>query len=144
MRRVKLSLLTLLIAFSGTSIFSLSTANAATTPAPSASQQAACSGLDQLDSTQSCGSGDTTFTKVVKATVSIISVVVGIVAVIMIIVSGLKYITSSGDAANVTSAKKTLIYALIGLAIAVSAQFLVHFVLNSTTKATVGVLIEAQ
>ena len=74
-----------------------------------------CSGNDVLD--------------FIRAIVDIVSIVVGVAAVIMIIVSGFKYITSSGDANRIGSAKNTLVYALIGVAIAALAQFLVHFVL---------------
>ena len=45
----------------------------------------------------------------------------------MVIVSGFKYITSGGDPGAVSSAKRTLIYALVGLAVAVLAEFMAHF-----------------
>lgn len=75
-----------------------------------------------------CGAG---VTGIISSVVQILSVVVGIVAVIMIIVAGFKYVTSSGDSGKVSSAKTTLVYALVGLAIAASAQLLTRFVLNS-------------
>jgi hypothetical protein len=65
---------------------------------------------------------------VVSTVVNILSIIVGIAAIIMIIISGLKYITSGGDSNKVGSAKTTLIYALVGLAIAISAQFIVDFI----------------
>lgn len=68
--------------------------------------------------------------------VSIMSIIVGAVAIIMIIISGLRYITAAGDSGKVTSAKNTLIYALIGVAVAALAQFLVHFVFTVSTNAT--------
>lgn len=68
---------------------------------------------------------------VIKAAVSILSIVVGIAAVFMIIISGLKYITSGGDASSVASAKSTLIYSLVGLIIAASAYFLINYVLTN-------------
>lgn len=66
---------------------------------------------------------------IIRTVVSILSIVVGIIAVIMIIVSGLKYITSGGDASSVSGAKNTLIYALVGLFVAGSAQFIVNYVM---------------
>jgi uncharacterized membrane protein YuzA (DUF378 family) len=66
--------------------------------------------------------------------VNIFSLIVGIVAVIMIIVGGLKYITSGGDSNNVSSAKSTIIYAIIGLVVVALAQFIVQFVLNKVTS----------
>jgi hypothetical protein len=50
----------------------------------------------------------------------------------MIIIGGLKYVTSAGDSNSITSAKNTILYAIIGIIIAASAQFLVQFVLRRT------------
>lgn len=80
-----------------------------------------------------CSTGGVSDT--VAAAVQILGFVAGIAAIIMIIVSGFKYITSSGDAAKVSSAKTSLVYALIGLAIAALAQVLVRFVLSQATQA---------
>jgi len=65
-------------------------------------------------------------TKVVK----LLSIALGVVAIIMIIIAGLKYILSSGDPTSVNSAKNTIIYAVIGLVVAIMAQALIIFVLN--------------
>lgn len=62
----------------------------------------------------------------------VVSVVAGIVAVVMIMVGGFKYITAGGDSSKVTSAKHTIIYALIGIIVVAMAQFLVQFVLQKT------------
>ncbi len=91
----------------------------------------ACAGLQQLDGSSDCGGGDTGVNKLVSSIINILSILIGVVAVIMIIVGGLKYVTASGDPANITSAKNTLLYALIGLFIASIAQFLVHYVLST-------------
>lgn len=72
--------------------------------------------------------------KTIKAVTNILSYFVGILAVIMIIIAGFKYITSNGNTESVASAKSTLIYALIGIAIAVLAQFFVSFVLSRVAK----------
>jgi len=61
---------------------------------------------------------------------NIFSSIVGIIAVVMIIVGGVKYITSQGESANVTSAKNTILYALVGLVVVALAQVVVRFVLN--------------
>ena len=49
-----------------------------------------------------------------------------------VIIGGLKYITSGGDSGNVTGAKNTILYAVIGLIIVVLAQVIVRFVLVQT------------
>ena len=66
---------------------------------------------------------------ITKAT-QILGIVVGIAAVIMIIIAGFKYITSGGDPNGVNSAKNTILYAVIGLVIALSAQAIALFVLK--------------
>jgi len=88
-----------------------------------------------------CKDAQKTVTNFANTIVTIISFVAGIAAVIMIIVSGLKYITSGGDSGKVSSAKNTLIYALIGVVVAVLAQLLVHFVLYRTNKAVSVILL---
>jgi hypothetical protein len=80
--------------------------------------------------------GDDAGTKlndIVKLVINIFSVVVAIVAVIMIIIGGLKYIMSGGDSGNITGAKNTILYAIIGLVIVALAQFIVRFVLEKVS-----------
>jgi Type IV secretion system pilin len=67
---------------------------------------------------------------VIKTIINILSAIVGAVSIIMIIIGGFKYITSSGDSNNVSSAKNTIIYALVGLIIVAFAQVIVQFVLE--------------
>jgi len=69
----------------------------------------------------------------IKNVINIFSAVVGVVAVIMIIYGGFRYIASGGKQESVTSAKNTLLYAIVGLIIVAFAQIIVHFVLNKTT-----------
>ncbi len=71
--------------------------------------------------------------KIIQLVVNILSFIIGITAVIMIMVSGFKYITSGGDASKVSSAKSTLIYALIGLVVVALAQFIVQYVFDKVT-----------
>lgn len=66
---------------------------------------------------------------IMTTVINIFSLVVGVVSVIMIIIGGLKYITSGGDSGNVTGAKNTILYAIIGLVIVALAQIIVRFVL---------------
>lgn len=64
--------------------------------------------------------------KIVQAIVFL----VGALSVIMIIIGGLRYILSGGDSAGLKSAKDTILYAIIGLVIAIFAQALVSFVVT--------------
>jgi hypothetical protein len=68
--------------------------------------------------------------EIIKLVINIFSLIVGVVSVIMIIIGGLKYITSGGDSGNVTGAKNTIMYAIIGLVVVALAQIVVKFVLE--------------
>ena len=57
--------------------------------------------------------------------------VVGAISVFMLIWGGLRYVLSGGDSKKITDAKNTVLYALLGLAIAFFAYAIVNFVLVS-------------
>jgi hypothetical protein len=67
---------------------------------------------------------------IVQDVVNVLSVIVGIAAVIMIMVGGFKYITSNGDAGSISSAKNTILYAIVGLVVVIFAQTIVRLVIN--------------
>lgn len=54
----------------------------------------------------------------------------GAIAVILIIIGGIRYVLSAGDSNAVQGAKNTVMYAAIGLAVAIFAQTIVSFVLT--------------
>lgn len=76
---------------------------------------------------------DEAVNNIIATVINIFSLVVGVVSVIMIIVGGLKYITSGGDSGNVSGAKNTILYAIVGLVIVALAQVIVRFVLGRVT-----------
>ena len=63
---------------------------------------------------------------VLTEAISLLSIIVGIAAVIMIILSGLKFITSGSNPQDVTKAREMLLYAVVGIIIAVTAQLIVR------------------
>ena len=63
--------------------------------------------------------------------ISLLLFAVGILSVIMIIVGGLKYVISGGNSTAVTSAKHTVLYAIIGLMVAILAYAIINFVMSS-------------
>lgn len=67
---------------------------------------------------------------VITKVVRLMSLVIGIAAVIMIIVGGIRYVTSSGDPNNTTGAKNTILFAIVGLLIALLAQAIIVFVIS--------------
>lgn len=62
--------------------------------------------------------------------INLMSALVGIAAVIMIILAGLKFVTSGSNPQDVSNAREMVIYAVAGLAIAVSAQLIVRVFLE--------------
>jgi len=90
----------------------------------------ACKGLSQVGS-DGCGSGGKQVDNVLKTVVSIISYIAGAVAIIMVMISGFNFMTANGDAQKITTAKNSLIYAMIGIAVAASAQVIVNFAVRA-------------
>lgn len=54
--------------------------------------------------------------------------IVGAISVIMIIIGGLRYVLSGGDSANVSAAKNTILYAIVGIIVALLAYAAVNFI----------------
>ena len=67
---------------------------------------------------------------VFKNIVNILLFIIGAVSVIMLIYGGIRYTTSGGNANNVTAAKNTIMYSIIGLVVAILAFAVVQFVVN--------------
>lgn len=76
-------------------------------------------------------SGDGIF----KTITNVLLFLIGAVSVIMLIIGGVRYTVSGGDSAAVTSAKNTILYAIVGIIVAVLAYAIVNFVLGSFTGA---------
>lgn len=68
-----------------------------------------------------------TFSKIT----SILLFIVGAIAVIMIVIGGLRYVLSGGDSTQITNAKNTILYAIIGIIVAILAYAAVSFVIGS-------------
>lgn len=52
-------------------------------------------------------------------------------AVLMIVIAGLRFVTAQGDSNEIAKARKTIIYAVIGLAVSLTAEAFVAFVLGN-------------
>ena len=55
---------------------------------------------------------------------------VGLLSVVMLIYSGLRYITAHGDKTQIESAKNTMIYAIVGLIIAIISYAVVNWTIG--------------
>lgn len=67
----------------------------------------------------------------IKIVTNVLLFIIGAISVIMIILGGLNYVLSNGDQTKVTSAKNTILYAVIGLVVALLAFAIVNFVLDA-------------
>ena len=56
--------------------------------------------------------------------------IVGAVAVVMLIYGGFRYVISGGNATSVTAAKNTILYAIVGVVIALLSYTIIEFVLD--------------
>ena len=65
---------------------------------------------------------------------NILLFLVGAISVIMLIIGGIRYVISGGDQAQVTSAKNTILYAIVGIVVA----FLAYAAVNFVTQALAG------
>lgn len=65
--------------------------------------------------------------------------IVGAISVIMIVIGGLRYVISGGNTANVTAAKNTILYAIVGLIVSMLAYAVINFVITSFMGGASGV-----
>lgn len=77
-------------------------------------------------------------TGILTTVTNVMLFVVGAISVIMVIVGGLRYVVSGGNTANITTAKNTILYAIVGLIVAILAYALVNFVIGSFTGGGAG------
>lgn len=55
----------------------------------------------------------------------------GAIAVVVLIIGGIAYVTSTGDAARIKKAKDTILYAVIGLIVAILAYAIISYIIKS-------------
>ena len=72
--------------------------------------------------------------KNIQTVVNVLLFILGAIAVIVIIIGGIRYTTSNGDPGQTKAAKDTILYAVIGLIVAILAYAIVSFVLNAFKK----------
>ncbi len=88
---------------------------------------------DQLTNTigTNCGQDDLfgsngLITKIVK----LLDFLIGGIALFVLIIAGITFVTSSGNPDSAKKAREAIIYASVGLIVAIIAQFIVLFVLD--------------
>ena len=70
-------------------------------------------------------------TPIFKTITNVLLFIIGAVSVIMLILGGFRYTISQGDSSALTSAKNTILYAIIGIVVAILAFGVVNFVIGS-------------
>ena len=96
--------------------------------APVAVESASAQVQDGLNMTKTDENKSLSVNTLVKNVINILLWAIGIVSVIMLIIGGFRYVTSNGDSSQVTAAKNTIMYSVIGLIIAIFAYGIVNFV----------------
>ena len=70
-------------------------------------------------------------TGIFRTITNVLLFILGAVSVIMIIIGGLRYVISGGNSTAVTAAKNTILYAIVGVIVALLAYAVINFVLVS-------------
>lgn len=74
--------------------------------------------------TTSAGSGS------LNHLLSILFTIIGLIALLMLVIAGFRYVISQGEPQKMAEIRRQIIYILIGLVLAGSADIIVTFVLN--------------
>lgn len=120
-KHLKITTIVILSAFFFTTIASI----------PTLAAGACESGVDAVKKAAGCNGGTDALPSAITSILSAIIGVAGLVSVVYIIVGGVQYMTSSGDASKTEKAKKTVLYACIGLIICALAFVIVNFVISN-------------
>jgi hypothetical protein len=92
----------------------------------------ACQGITSTDTTPTTECGNPGFfSGLVERILNILSIILGGVAIIVLVVAGLMYVASGGDPNNTKRAKDAILYAVIGIVVAIAAQGIVRFVVGN-------------
>lgn len=71
-----------------------------------------------------------------QVVVNILLFLIGAISVIMLVIGGIRYVVSQGDSGAVTSAKNTILYAIVGILVAFLAYAAVNFVITQLVENT--------
>lgn len=89
-----------------------------------------CNGKKNIDGKVCEASGNDSAISSAQSIINTLLLLIGIVATIMIVIGGFRYVTSYGDQNSITAAKNTILYAVIGLVVAILASLIVRFVVS--------------
>ncbi|MDO8336594.1 MAG: hypothetical protein Q7T74_07540 [Candidatus Saccharibacteria bacterium] len=78
---------------------------------------------------KSGGTSGSTVSVFVQNIINLLLFIAGIIAVVVIVIGGLRYVLSNGDAGAASKARNAILYAVIGLVVAIMAYAIVNFIL---------------
>jgi hypothetical protein len=94
-------------------------------------------GINTAGNGLQAGSGQS-LSGIITIVMNVLLMIVGALAIAFIVIGGIKYITSGGDEKKVASAKNTILYAVIGLVVAILARVIIGIVMNAIGAGTTG------
>lgn len=89
-----------------------------------------------IPATMDCMTPDNTngdLTGMFKTIANVALFIIGAVSVLMLIYGGIRYTVSGGESSAVQAAKNTILYAIVGVVVALLAGAIINFVLGSFT-----------
>lgn len=86
---------------------------------------------DNADSAVCKAQGTDDASSMVRIIINTLLIVLGMIAVVMIVIGGIRYTTSNGDSSAIKGAKDTILYAVVGLIVAIMSYAIVNFVVGA-------------
>jgi hypothetical protein len=77
-------------------------------------------------------------TALIPRAINLMLFIVGILAIFMLIYGGIRYVISGGDSGRVKDAKNTILYAIIGLVVAILGYAVVQWVISVVGAGATG------
>lgn len=69
-------------------------------------------------------------TAIIPRMINLMLFIVGVLAIVMLIFGGIRYVISGGDSGRVKDAKNTILYAIVGLIVAILGYAIVSWVVS--------------
>lgn len=76
-------------------------------------------------------SGPNALPDMIRAVINMLLYLLGFIAILFLIIGGYQYIASSGNPDQIETAKKTIMYAVIGIVVVVLSWAIIYFVTSS-------------
>lgn len=113
-------------------VFVTGAVSVALLPQPALAQGAGCAGKACItDGASNVNTGATNdVPDTIKIVTDLLLFILGAVSVIMLVIGGFKFVASNGNAEQVKSAKNTILYAIIGVVVALLAYAVIDWVVE--------------